>query len=308
MQGVAIATVVFCLPSLIAGLAWLHGFVALPVLYYLVCFGRQQGVRLIATALLIAGVISAIFGAFAAFLFSLAVVPLGYILAKSTYYRESSSLAGIKGVMVLAATWLLLGVIYGVISGTNPYHDALASIDNILALTYLQYREAAELPDATLREVEFAFEQLRLLTARMFPSLLLTSVIFTVWLNMLLGHWLLLKMAPTLAPWHDFKKWRLPDLFVWVAILAGMQLLLPVQVLKTLGLNVVFVMGVLYFFQGLAVLSTFLAKWTVPRIFKVFIYVLVLVQVYGIILLSLTGLADVWVDFRKIKKVEQKRE
>lgn len=302
VQGIAITAAIFCLPSLISDLSWLHGFVPLPVFYYLIRFGQKQGTTLVSTALLIAGGISAAFGALSVLLFSLTLLPLGFVLAKSAVRHETVNQAGLKGVLYLIVTWAVLGALYATISGTNPYAETITSLDKGLETTYSLYSESAEVPVETLREIESAFTRLRLFIARIFPALLLISILVTVWLNMLFGRLLLAKKSPALAPWEEFKAWKLPEPLVWMFILAVIQILLPVQSINSLGLNGAFVLGALYFFQGLAVLSSLLAKWAVPQPFKILIYVLVLIQVYGIILLSLIGLADVWADFRKTRQ------
>ncbi|MBU0672178.1 MAG: YybS family protein [Candidatus Margulisbacteria bacterium] len=298
-QGIVITAAIFCLPSLITDLSWLHGLVPLPVFYYLICFGQKQGTTLVSIALLIAGGISAIFGTLSILLFSLTMLPLGFVFAKTIARHETANEAGLKGVIYLITIWTVLGTLYATISGTNPYTEALTSLDKTLEASYTLYSQSAEVPVETLQEIQSAFKQLRLLIARMFPALLLSSTFFTVWLNMLFGRWLLIKKSPSLSPWNDFKEWKLPEILVWVVILAVVQLLLPIESIKTLGLNTAFVLGVLYFFQGLSILSCLLAKWSVPQPFKVLIYLLVLIQVYGIILLSLIGIADIWANFRK---------
>jgi uncharacterized protein YybS (DUF2232 family) len=74
-------------------------------------------------------------------------------------------------------------------------------------------------------------------------------------------------------------------------------LLLPDGFLNDVGLNLILLVGILYFFQGLSVITALLARWKAPL--WILIFTLVFFQVYGIIFLAVLGLADVWVDFRK---------
>ena len=302
IQGIAISTAVFCLPSLIKEISWLHGFVPLPVFYYLIRFGRRYTTSILNFSVPCAVLIGAVFGSLPTLLFSFTLLPLGFVLAKAATRKETVNQAGLKGIIYLVATWLVLGGVLAVIHHSNPYTELLKSIDLGLEAAYSQYVEVAQIPTSMLQEIESAFEQLKLFIAKMFPALILTSILFTVWINLVLGNWLLKKKAPSFAPWNNFRDWRLPEPLVWLVIAAILAILLPIlQPLKTLGLNTAFVMGVLYFFQGLAILTSLLAKWSVPLMFRLFIYALILVQVYGIILLALIGLADVWADFRKMR-------
>ena len=65
------------------------------------------------------------------------------------------------------------------------------------------------------------------------------------------------------------------------------------------GLSLLIVSGLLYFFQGLAVFVHFVDRWKIPVYLKVAIYGILILQSYGLLLLSILGIADVWIDFRK---------
>lgn len=302
IKGIAISTAVFCLPSITRDLSWLHGLVPLPVFYYLTRFGRQQAVPMLGVAALCAGIISAVFGSLPTLLFSFTVLPLGFILADAAYRKETVSQAGLKGIIYLVTIWIAFAGLYAVLHQSNPYKDLLQSIDQGLEEAPSLYFEDTEVSASTVQEIELLLQQLRQFIAVMFPALLLASVLFTVWLNLVLGNWLLKKKAPASAPWNHFRNWRLPEPLVWIAILAILGMLLPFQFVKIAGQNAAFVIGVLYLFQGLAILSAMLAKWLVPTPFRIAIYALLLIQDSGIILLAVVGLADVWADFRKIRK------
>lgn len=94
-------------------------------------------------------------------------------------------------------------------------------------------------------------------------------------------------------------EFRIPD---WISILLILSFLfsfLKVDVpgLNTVALNLLqFLIG-LYFFQGLAVLETTFILLRVDPILKLIVYIFVVAQLF--FLLSLVGLADFWLDFRK---------
>jgi uncharacterized protein YybS (DUF2232 family) len=163
------------------------------------------------------------------------------------------------------------------------------------------YKLSAKLPAATLLEIEAAFTELRLLVPRIFPGMLLMTVICTVWANLLAGDWLLKRKRQNLSTWDDFRNWRLPEPLVWGVIIAGLLVFLTDNILSSISLNILMVLGLIYFFQGLAVMTFLFGKWAVPLPLKLFLYALLLVQAYGMLLLAVLGLADVWLDFRKAK-------
>ena len=87
---------------------------------------------------------------------------------------------------------------------------------------------------------------------------------------------------------------------VWGVIFGGGALFFLRGPLNTIGLNIIIVWGALYFLQGLAVLVTLLHKWSVPHPLRVLIYGFFIIQTFGIVFLSIIGLAEVWTDLRKL--------
>jgi uncharacterized protein YybS (DUF2232 family) len=122
-------------------------------------------------------------------------------------------------------------------------------------------------------------------------------MINVVFLTMVIGQWLLNRKDRALSSWPPFAEWRLPDKLVAVIIVAGVFVMLPGAILNDVGLNMIFLVGTLYFFQGLSVINALLTRWQAP--FWILIVSLVFFQVYGFIFLAVLGLADVWADFRK---------
>jgi hypothetical protein len=63
-------------------------------------------------------------------------------------------------------------------------------------------------------------------------------------------------------------------------------------------------MCALYFFQGVAVITSLLRKWQVPRPLRALAYIFFLVQGFGILVLIVIGVADVWADFRRPRSLK----
>jgi len=150
--------------------------------------------------------------------------------------------------------------------------------------------------------------ELKELLPRILPAIMISGILYTAWMNLVLGNWLLKKNHPALQPWQEYNKWRLPDILVWGIIISGLALLMPAPPLKTLGLNLLMVWWAFYLLQGLAVLIFLLNRWSTPPLIQGIIYAMIIVQAYGVVLLSIIGLADVWADFRKLNIVEETPE
>ncbi|NOR10782.1 MAG: DUF2232 domain-containing protein [Desulfovibrionaceae bacterium] len=295
-----IISAVFILPVIFGQLGWFRILIPLPAFYFLLTYGWQKGNTYIATGVLTAGAISLLMGGMADFLISCTLLPVGYTLAKASREKRSINYAGLHASVALIVTWCASVFIIGIFSHTNPYSETLTAIDGVIASSVEIYQQSAELSDETAYQLQKAIEQIRQIIPVIFPALLLTTIAITVWINIIAGIWLLTKHGKQgLCHWSEYGPWRLPDQLVWVIIASGVSLMLPAQFISRIGLNLLLVLGTLYFFQGLAVLSFLLGKWAVPRPFRIFVYVLMCVQAYGMFFLAIFGLLDVWIDFRK---------
>ncbi|MFH1020917.1 MAG: DUF2232 domain-containing protein [Pseudomonadota bacterium] len=296
---IAVTALIFTIPAIFAGLEWLHCLLPLPVYYFLSVYGRKQGTIIIAWALGIAGGMTFWGGTLPSLLFSLTLLPVGFILARADRENESAKRAGIKSVAYLVLVWLVTGWLVGMATQSNPYLDLRQSLDKGFEATFALYRDSGRFPAEDLEEIKAFITQLREQVARLFPALLLTSIICTVWLNVVVGQWLLRKKDPSRTDREDLKNWRLPELLVWPVIMTGIALLVPDEKLNILGLNMGLVLLVLYLSQGLAIVSSMMQKWSLPPAIRIITYSLLFLQIYGIGFVALLGLADVWVDFRK---------
>lgn len=299
LQGLALVTAILALPLASAGLTWLHGLIPVVVMYHLAIFGRKQGVALVAAALVLAGAVSLGFGALPGLLFAITLVPVGYLLARGIENNEPPGKTGLKAAVSLGTLWLLAATWYGFRHGVNPYQEIMQGLEQGFQQTLAYYQGKAELPAEALKELTIALEATRRFFAKALPAVIITTIVATVWLNMLMGCWLLKKTRPELVRWPEFKSWRLPGPLVWLVIVALALLVSKREPLVTVGLNTGYVLGLLYFMQGLAILSHTLERWAMPRFFRVMVYTLLMVQLYGMLFLAMVGLADTWFALRK---------
>lgn len=296
---IIITAVLYFLPAIVGEFGWMRLFAPLPAFYLLVTCGEGHGNALLSKAVLLAGVITLVFARLPFLLITLTFLPSGYVLARSLKKKETPNRTGLLASATLLAGWLLGTLIYGIVADVNLVTQTLKMIDTSLLATFSMYEEQAKIAPDTLAQIKEAFNQIRILIPVIFPSIVVISALVTVWVNQLLGDWLLKKTKPGMSHWPPYGEWRLPDPLVWVVIIGGVGLMLPIAPLHKICLNVILVSGTLYFFQGLAVLSSLFNKWAVPWAFRLFIYTLILIQAYGIVFLAIAGLIDVWFDLRK---------
>lgn len=143
------------------------------------------------------------------------------------------------------------------------------------------------------------------------PSALLMMIIFSVWVNSVLVRRVerLLNWAPIKQKHFfdssDFLTWSLPESFVWIALAtaAGNFLVVQPQWLKLLSSNCFNVVVMLYFFQGLAVVVSYMNTKKVTAFWRTLAYLLIFTQLF--LAVAFLGFIDLWMGFRNRKNTDK---
>ncbi len=155
-------------------------------------------------------------------------------------------------------------------------------------------------PDAPeTRALEESLTSAVPLLVRVIPGLVVSSLLVISWLNILAARRYCLKHNVEWPQWPSWSMWKAPEPLVWAVIGAGIAFLLPVAALKALALNILLVLGTVYFFQGLSLTVFYLEKWNLPIFLRAIIFVIILLQQFVTLGVMLFGFFDVWFDFRK---------
>ena len=133
------------------------------------------------------------------------------------------------------------------------------------------------------------------------PGMFIVSYMTTVWLNILIIKKLLARIGIPLKNMENLNRFKAPDLLVWGVIGLGVLLALPVGAVKYVAVNCLIILMLVYFFQGIAIISFFFQKKGSPAFLKVFCYGLIAVQIYFLILVIGLGFFDNWINFRKLE-------
>ena len=138
-----------------------------------------------------------------------------------------------------------------------------------------------------------------------FPALCIITVLFTVWMNTLMGNRILFKTGIILPQLSALCEWRAPGWLVWFFIAGGALSLLAQTNIRLWGLNVFLVVSAIYLLQGLAIVSFFFQYKNIPFFFRWLGYFLIAIQQILMIAIAAIGLFDIWVDFRKYFRKDQ---
>jgi uncharacterized protein YybS (DUF2232 family) len=147
-----------------------------------------------------------------------------------------------------------------------------------------------------------AVQKMLPILVKLLPGAALSSILMACWLNLLVAkRYCRLHQLPMPA-WQEWSLWKAPDFLIWVVIGGGLALLLPLGFFKVPGLNAMMVAGIIYLFQGLAIVSFYFERWKLPRIFRAILYGIILIQQFFTLGAMLMGLFDMWIDFRRLSR------
>ncbi len=105
-------------------------------------------------------------------------------------------------------------------------------------------------------------------------------------------------------PGIPFDRWKIPELWIWGLILAGIGVLLADGLLAMVALNLLVVMLALYFLQGLAIVRYFFRTRRVSPLLRTLGYILLATLNPLPALVAGIGVFDLWIDFRKPRKAK----
>ncbi len=137
------------------------------------------------------------------------------------------------------------------------------------------------------------------LVTRILPALMVINLALVAWVNVLVA-----RRWASLWGWGEWDEplahWTSPEWLVFVLVAAGLALLAPWPLVRQLGLNLVLILGFMYFCQGVAVMAGLFQRFQVPWVLRGLGYLLAFMNPLMIVVMVL-GLTDIWLDFRRLQ-------
>jgi len=177
----------------------------------------------------------------------------------------------------------------------NIIHDSVVTVGETYRQSGLSGQELQALKDG--------LQLLEKLLVKLYPSCIILLFGVMAGINLLL----LKKVSGSLGrdiSFGIFSQYRNPDSLIWLVILAGFTLLTDGVMLTNIALNILVVLYFLYFVQGLAIIVWYATKKNLPRVLQGIFYVVLALQPLLTAVVAVFGLADLWVDIRAQKKIE----
>lgn len=225
---------------------------------------------------------------------------IGFALAFFTARR--CELEIIVGGTVLLATTFQVGVFF--LQAWQQGITPMAYLEQTVAEIWRLFTQLVDKEPLLQQELQLTGLNIAEFTAKLaqlMPAFLVINSTLVVLLNYLLSQ-KLGGLAGVADRRFALSSWEAPGWLVFVLIGAGFMLLIPHQAVQIAGVNVLLVCGLLYFFQGLAILSFNFSHFQVPRILRWIAYFLLLMIKSLMLLVILLGLIDLWLDFRRLHR------
>lgn len=295
----SIATVgIFALYTLLPVIGIVPGiFAPFPSLYYCLKSGRAVGAIIVGISAL---VLLALLGPAASFLYVLQYscisLVLPYFLTKGTTTSKAIAYTVMLSMAVIAAA----AGFYAAARGTDVHGEIVKGVQSSISQTLKLY-ESRGVKGDDLKTIKEGMEFAGALLGQIYPALFVIGITLVVGLNLLLLKSISFKL-PLCIDIVPFSRFKNPELLVWVVIVSGFSLLLDSQVVTLVALNVLIVVGFLYFIQGLAVVIHFFGIFTVPVFIRLIFYLFLAFQPYLAIAVAALGLFDLWGNFRLPRK------
>jgi len=300
----AITSLIFIV---VAAISILSSFGALmlplPLLYYYSKLGRVQGIFIFFLSLLAATItLKIVHSPLTLHYFFLlgAVGPLLSEVLRRDYPIEKTVLYGVGAFLALGLSFLLF---YSMILGKSPWNLIELYIFEIVRENIDSYARVG-VPQEHIAIISENAGYIANALTNLFPSLILVGASFCVWVNILEGKLLFEKKGMWYPQFGDLSRWKIFDRMIWVFIIAGVCIVVPVKAMKIIGLNILIVLLFIYMLQGLSIVSFYFKKKNMPWFIRGFGYFLIFAQQILLFLVIGLGLIDVWVDFRKLEKAE----
>jgi len=134
---------------------------------------------------------------------------------------------------------------------------------------------------------------------KILPALMVVNLALVAWVNVVVVRWL-----ARLWGWGEWGEplahWVIPEWLIFVLVAAGLAQLAPWPWVRQPGLNLLLILGFMYFCQGVAVMAALFQRYEIFWGLRGLGYILAFMNplMIGVMIL---GLVDIWLDLRRIQ-------
>jgi hypothetical protein len=308
LNGIAIASFIFAISVYMPFLGSFGiYFLPMPIIFYRLKLGRGNGAIIpIATFCLMAMIVGDISFEL---LFFLELLLTGFILGELMELNLSIEKTILYTCFSVVVSAIFCLVIYSNIVNTGIFELVDEYVSKTLDMVLVMYREVG-MPEEDIQSISGLLETFQYVLVRIIPALVIATALIIIWANILLVKPLLNTRGITYPDFDQLKTWKAPEILVWGFIASGIMLFVPAKPMLVLGLNCIIILMTIYFFQGIAIVSFYFEKKQFSRLLRFSLYSLgfIALRQLLIFIVSLIGLFDIWIDFRKLENNMKNQE
>lgn len=299
LRGVFISSLIFLTVTLVPFLSTMMLIlVPLPICFFFTKLGRIKGFLVFVFSLLIVGAVEYAVAAQTSMTILFTLGALGMVLSEIMKRRLTMgwtiSLAAFAGIFVMGAILIYNNILFGKL----PWDQIYVYVSSMVQENIKLYGQL-DLPSEQMQYIKENSGKIARILTYTFPSLSLISLSVIILVNILICR-TLFKVAKLACPdFGDLSLWKASDHLVWVLIVSGAGLLIPLLWIKFTALNFLILCLFIYFLQGIAIIEFFFKRKKAPFYLRFLFYFLIMIQQYLMFFVVAAGLFDLWIDFRK---------
>ena len=269
----------------------------LPQLFVALRLGRWAGMSLPVLCALLSGILGFQVGMAYLIQFGIPTIVLSEAIRRRLSVEKSFALSvsALMAVVLLAIAFYASSQRLGMSESVGVFVEAV--ITESVALN-----EKAGVKAEHLDEFRKAAPEIGNMASRLYPAMIASAALVMLWVNvMLLGK--MMRRNDLNSPFGDLSSWKAPENLIWGIVFGGAAILAGSDTIKFIGINVLVVLCVVYFFQGMAILSFYFRRRGFSSFLKGAAY-LIAVRYMGLVVVAI-GLFDMWADFRRLSPKEE---
>ncbi|MGE3539409.1 MAG: DUF2232 domain-containing protein [Candidatus Tectimicrobiota bacterium] len=204
--------------------------------------------------------------------------------------------------LLVGAIWMVL---YGALAQQGPQELLTRYVESVVRLSQEYARTLGDMQEGDDEQLTALVAALPQLVVTVLPALLVISHVFTHGCNyMLVRRYGQRSQPPIVVDPEDITCWRASDHVVWVFVASGVALLTPHDTVSLIGINVLLLTLAIYFLQGLAIALFWGRRVPLPVSMQCALagIILLLAGPLCLMLCTVAGLFDLWVDFRRQRR------
>ena len=301
LTGAGITSLIFLAAGLSPVLGVAAFFMLPPVMfYYRFLLGRTPGM----TVLAVAGAVALVrWGGMTPDVgVGLTLLALGFFLAEFAEKGMAIEPTILFACGAVLAGGLVVLALYSNLSGVGLGTMVSDYVGRNLELTLRLYEDAGMTDDPGVAALAESMDALKTLLVRILPALAAAMVLLAAWATILTARAVMKRKGHAFPDFGRLNRWAAPDFLVWAAIVSGGLLLLPATPAKVTGINGLIVLAVVYFFQGIAIVSFYFETRNAPAALRVLVYGMMAVWQMTALLVACLGFVDTWADFRRLRR------